>query len=448
MKHRLLLAVAGASAVVVTATACGTSNPNGSSGGGGGTVTVWTISQPSFAQKVAEGLADEFNKQYKGGGHIAITWIGGEAYKQKLAVSMAGHQPPGIFYTFGGELLHQYVNGGDVEDITQELNADQDWKKQYAAKDAFGLATFDGKTYGVPATGPDFELMWQNLVVLRKAGAQQSPATWSQFQDAMAKVKASGVAPIALAGKDLWPEMIWLQYLTLRYGGTQAFDKIKALEPNAWSDPGVLKAAEAAASMAKNGDFASGYNTVTFASGQADQILSSGKAAFQAQLYYDSANMRVYNPKFAASPDYSPFNFPSVEGGKGEPNQLVGQPAEIFAISSRLSAAQKQEALAWLKFETTSQEYNLQFLANNGYTPITAAAAEQLSSGKVPNGTLLKQLYDIGTSAPSFQPYWDQDLPSAVIQPMLTHIGELFDQTITPQQFVDKMNAVLAQQKK
>jgi raffinose/stachyose/melibiose transport system substrate-binding protein len=66
----------------------------------------------------------------------------------------------------------------------------------------------------------------------------------------------------------------------------------------------------------------------------------------------------------------------------------------------------------------------------------------------VPNGTLLKKLYDIGTSAPSFQPYWDQDLPSAVIQPMLTHNGELFDQTITPQQFAQKMNAVQAQQKK
>jgi raffinose/stachyose/melibiose transport system substrate-binding protein len=448
MKGRVFLAVAAASSVALMASACGTSSPKGSSGGGGGTVKVWTISQPSFAQKVVEGLVDKFNKQYQGGGHIAITWIGGEAYKQKLAVSMAGHQPPGIFYTFGGQLLNQYVKGGDVADITQELNADPEWKQQYTAKDVFALATFDGKIYGVPATGADFELMWQNLAVLRKAGAQPSPATWSQFQDAMAKVKASGVAPIALAGKDLWPEMIWLQYLTLRYGGPQVFDKIKALAPNAWSDPAVLKAAEAVASMAKNGDFAKGYNTVTFASGQADQILASGKAAFQAQLYYDSANMRVYSPTFAASPDYSPFNFPTVEGGKGEPNQLVGQPAELFAISSHLSAAQKQEALAWLKFETTSPEYNLQFLANNGYTPITQSAAQELSSGKVPNGALLKKLYDIGTSAPSFQPYWDQDLPSAVIQPMLTHIGQLFDQTITPQQFVDQMNAVLAQQRK
>ena len=68
--------------------------------------------------------------------------------------------------------------------------------------------------------------------------------------------------------------------------------------------------------------------------------------------------------------------------------------------------------------------------------------------GARPDGTLLKKLYDIGTSAPSFQPYWDQDLPSAVITPMLTNIGELFDQTMSPQQFVSAMNAVMAQNQK
>jgi raffinose/stachyose/melibiose transport system substrate-binding protein len=53
----------------------------------------------------------------------------------------------------------------------------------------------------------------------------------------------------------------------------------------------------------------------------------------------------------------------------------------------------------------------------------------------------------MGTQAPSFQPYWDQDLPSAVITPMLSNIGELFDLSITPQEFASRMNDVLAQAK-
>ena len=441
-----LAAVAATLTATAGLAACG--GVGGAASGSGTTITMWTTTQPSSAQQVVNNLIKQFNKTYKGGGHVTIDWIGGEPYKQKIAVAMAGHQPPGIFLTYGGQLFQQYVNAGDVADLTSALNSDPTWKAQYAAKNVFGLATFNSKIYGVPETGPDYELMWENRSVLDKAKVPSAPSTWAEFTRAMAAVKKAGAAPVALAGKDLWPEMIWLQYLTLRYGGTAPFDKIAALKTNAWSDPAVVKAADTVSQMAKAGDFAKGYDTVTFDGGQADQQLSSGQAAFEAQLYYDSANMRVYNPKFAASPDYVPFNFPSVPGGTGDPDQLVGQAAEYFGVSSHLSASQQKEALAWLKFETTSDAYNLQFLADRGYSPITPGAAQKLSSGQVPDGTLLKKLYDIGTSAPSFQPYWDQDLPSAVITPMLTNIGELFDQTMSPQQFVSAMNSVMAQNQK
>jgi raffinose/stachyose/melibiose transport system substrate-binding protein len=442
--RRMLASAVAALAAATSLAACG----GGSGGSGGDAITIWTITQPSSAQQVVVNLINKFNKTYPGGGHVSIDWIGGEPYKQKIAVAMAGHKPPAIFLTYGGQLFQQYVKAGDVADLTSALGNDPSWKAQYAAKNVFGLATFGSKIYGIPESGPDYELMWENKSVLDAAAATSAPSTWDAFQQDITAVQKAGKSPIALAGKDLWPEMIWLQYLTLRYGGTAPFDKIAALKTDAWSDPAVVKAANTVAQLAKSGAFAKGFNTVTFDGGQADQLLSSGQAAFQAQLYYDSANMRVYNPTFAGSADYVPFNFPSVPGGTGDPSQLVGQAAEYFGVSSHLSASAKKEALAWLKFETTSDAYNLQFLADRGYSPITPGAAQKLSSGEVPDGTLLKKLYDIGTSAPSFQPYWDQDLPSAVITPMLTNIGELFDQTMSPQQFVSAMNTVMAQNQK
>lgn len=435
-----LAAVAGA-LTLTSVTACG-----GSSAGSGGDLALWTITQPSSAQQVVEGVIKNFNAHYPGGGHITIDWIGGEPYKQKIAVAMAGHRPPAMFLSYGGQLLGQWIKGGDVADITPELDADPAWKSQYAAKNVFGLASVDNKIYGVPESGPDYELMWQNKAVLSQAGATASPATLPDLLTAIDKVKQSGKEGVALAGKDLWPEMIWMQYLVLRIGGPQVFDKIASLSANAWSDPAVLKAATIVNQMASSGAFAKGFNTISFDSGQADQQLASGKAAFQAQLYYDSANMRVFDPKFAASSDYSPFNFPSVPGGVGDPTQLVGQAAEYFGVSSHLSTKDKKQVLAFLKELTTSEDYNINYLADRGYSPITASAAGELSSGKVPDGTLLKQLYDIGTSAPSFQPYWDQDLPSAVITPMLTAIGEVFDQSISPTDFVSQMNALFAKQ--
>ena len=63
----------------------------------------------------------KFNKTYPGGGHVSIDWIGGEPYKQKIAVAMAGHKPPAIFLTYGGELFEQYVKAGDVADLSPAL---------------------------------------------------------------------------------------------------------------------------------------------------------------------------------------------------------------------------------------------------------------------------------------------------------------------------------------
>ena len=107
--------------------------------------------------------------------------------------------------------------------------------------DSFGVLR---EIYGIPESGPDYELMWENKAVLDAAGATSAPPTWADFEQDIAAVQKAGKAPISLAGKDLWPEMIWLQYLTLRYGGTAPFDKIAALKTDAWSDPAVVKAAE------------------------------------------------------------------------------------------------------------------------------------------------------------------------------------------------------------
>lgn len=444
-----LLAVAG----MALAAGCGsstgsTSAPSGGGASKAGPVVIWTNSQPSSAQSVIASLIKTFNTTYPGGGDVSIDWIGGEAYKSKLAVSMAAHHPPTVFYTYGGQLLDQYIAGGNVADVSSALAGDPTWKSAYTAKNVFGLATYKGGIYGIPATGPDYELMWENAAVLAKAGVSSPPATWPQFAAAVSAIKKTGVSPITIAGKDLWPEMIWMQYLTLRYGGPGVFDAINALKPGSWNNPAILSAATTVQQLAKSGSFEPAFDTVTFASGNSDQLLAAGKAGFQAQLYYDAANMRVYAPAFAASSDFVPLDFPTVAGGTGDPKALVGQPAEYFGVSNYASAAQKKEALAWIKFETTSTAYNTQFLEDNGYTPLTAAGAKALLANKIPDAKLLYKLYQIGTTAPSFQPYWDQDLPSAVITPMLTDIGELFNLTITPQQFVDQLDAVLAQQKK
>jgi raffinose/stachyose/melibiose transport system substrate-binding protein len=441
MSLRKAIAVGTAAAVAVPLLSF-SSSANASSGP---SVVIWTIDQPASVQKVVDNLITQFNKTYPGGGNVSIDWEGnGEAWKTKIAVAMAAHQPPTIFYTFGGALFDQWIQAGDVANLSGVLAADPAWKSDYTARNVWALASYKGGIYAVPANGPDFEVMWENTSVLKKAGLAASPTTWSSLLSDVSKLKASGVTPITIAGNDLWPEMIWMQYLTLRIGGPGVFERINALTPGSWNNPAILAAAADVQKLAKMNAFEPGFDAVTFASGDADRLLATGQAGFEAQLYYDEANMRVYDPSFAASPDYVGFNFPAVPGGTGNPGDLVGQPAEYYGVSSYASSAAKKEALSWLKYETTSMAYNVNYLEDNGFTPITAAAANVLLSGKIADGKLLYSLYKLGTTAPYLQPYWDQDLPSAVITPMLTDIGELFTLTITPQKFVTNLDGVLA----
>src|SRR4029453_16292563 len=128
--RQVLTAAAAAVGAAPSLAACG---GGGASGSGGDAITIWTITQPSSAQQVVVNLINKFNKTYPGGGHVSIDWIGGEPYKQKIAVAMAGHQPPTIFLTYGGQLFQQYVNAGDVAAIHSALAHDPARTHTYAA---------------------------------------------------------------------------------------------------------------------------------------------------------------------------------------------------------------------------------------------------------------------------------------------------------------------------
>ena len=47
-------------------------------------------------------------------------------------------------------------------------------------------------------------------------------ATWDDFLADVTKLKAAGIVPLAIAGKDMWPSMHLWTYLALRIGGGDA----------------------------------------------------------------------------------------------------------------------------------------------------------------------------------------------------------------------------------
>src|SRR5690606_35060643 len=107
---------------------------------------------------------------------------------------------PDIFMARGGGKLADIVEAGQVMDLTDLIDD--------STRDALGTTidafTIDGKVYGMPtAVLPGGIFYSKDLFA--EAGIDAPPTTMTELEEAVAKLKAADVAPIALGAKDAWP---------------------------------------------------------------------------------------------------------------------------------------------------------------------------------------------------------------------------------------------------
>jgi raffinose/stachyose/melibiose transport system substrate-binding protein len=134
------------------------------------------------------------------------------------------------------------------------------------------------------------------------------------------------------------------------------------------------------------------------------------------------------------------MNFPTIEGGKGDPSNTVGNPGQYYSISSKATAAQKDIAK---KFFATSvlDDAEVKSWVDSGSVPIIKGTESVLSQSA--DAEFLKFVYDTSSKAKTFVQSWDQALSPTAAEALLDNIAKLFQLQITPQQWVDSMNGVI-----
>ena len=181
-------------------------------------------------------LADEYTAAHPNV-KINLTVLENEAFKTKLTTLLQAGTPPDLFQSWGGGGLREQLKAGLVKDITADVAS---WASEINPG-ALGMYQVDGKQYGIP-----FDLgmvgFWYNKAQFAKAGITAPPATWDDFLADVQKLKAAGVTPIALAGKDTWTGAFYWAYLAVRECGKAGMDK--AVTTGDWSDPCFVKAGE------------------------------------------------------------------------------------------------------------------------------------------------------------------------------------------------------------
>src|SRR5690606_9997889 len=161
---------------------------------------------------------------------IKATSLENEAFKSKMTALVASGDLPDVYVTWGGGVLKQQIDAGLVKDLTSDASGVLGSMTDVSKKPY----QFDGKTYAVPY---DMGMAgcWYNKKRFKKADIAGPPKTWSEFLDAVRKLKSAGITPIALGGKDKWPGHYYWAYLAMRIGGTQVMEQ--AAKDNDFSGP-------------------------------------------------------------------------------------------------------------------------------------------------------------------------------------------------------------------
>ncbi|GAA3560096.1 extracellular solute-binding protein [Microlunatus spumicola] len=441
-----LAGLAGISATAVgTLAACGGGTQptqpgaGGSAAAGGGAAgsgaSYWFLSgQPQ--QAVREESVKRFNGA-NAGTEIKYTEFQNDAYKTKIKTAIGAGQGPTIIWGWGGGGLREYVKNDQVEDLTSFFSENAALKDKLFPS-AFEAATVDGKIYAMPAETVTPIVFYYNKRAFDKIGAQP-PASWGEIMALVPKFNEAGIAPFSLGGQSRWTNMMWLEFLLDRIAGPEVFQNAFSGKAGAWSDPAVVDMLTKIQDLVKANGFIKGFSSITADSNADLALLYTGKAAMMVHGAWTYGTMKKDGGDFVSSGSLGYMNFPPVEGGKGDPSNSVGNPAQYYSISSKATDAEKTTAKKYFS-TTVLDDTEIKAWADNGSVAIVKGSNASFSGADAP---FLNFIYDTASNAKSFAQSWDQALPAAAAETLLDNIAKLFQLSITPQQWIDNMNKVI-----
>jgi raffinose/stachyose/melibiose transport system substrate-binding protein len=426
-----MVAAAAAVLVAVALGACGSTGPS-RPGGPGGTL-AWAVQ--GGAAKVYADSVERFNQAHPDQ-RIELQTFQNDPYKQKLRVAVGAGNPPDLFFGWGGGVLSSYAKSGNVHDLSPEMSQDPAWSNRFFPN-VMQSVTFDGKVYGVPIRGVQPVVFFLNKDAFAKAGVQP-PKTWQDLLDAIGRFKAAGLTPISLGGASRWTYLMWEEYLVDRLGGPQVIRDVLAGKPGAWSNPAVIQANTMIQQLVDAGAFGSGFASVSYDTGQQSALVYTGKAAMELMGTWDFSSILQSQPAFISSGKLGWSTFPSVPGGAGNPDDVVGNSSNFYSVSEK--SPHQRTAIDYLRTTVMDDKY-VDALIKVGDVPPVRGIESKLAGAD--HGDYLQFVYQLSQNAPNFQLSWDQALQPDQAETLLTNLEQLFLKKITPEQFSAAMNGTL-----
>ncbi|MEU3555143.1 ABC transporter substrate-binding protein [Streptomyces fragilis] len=331
-------------ALVATGCAGGGGTDGEASSGGKVTLTFWENAMPGPGDDYFKAAVKEYQALHP---HVTIKLqaIQNEDFDGKLQTALNSDTAPDIFLQRGGGKMRAMVEAGQVQAL--ELTAAD---RANTGEAAVAGNTIDGKVYAMP-TDTQPEGIYYSKDLFEKAGIAELPKTMAELEDAVAKLKKIGVAPIAVGAKDAWPAAHWYYNFAVRECSQDAMNK--AAESLTFNDPCWTRAGEDLEDFLEVEPFQKGFLTTPSQQGAGSSagMVANHKAAMELMGTWQPGVIAGLTPDKKSLPDLGWFPFPAVEGGQGDPTALMGGGGGYS-----LSKDAPKEAFGFLQFLVTKDQ--------------------------------------------------------------------------------------------
>lgn len=397
-KQVVLLSLVGLLALFTAACGNNSSGSGNAAGDSNETVTLtmmhpWTT--PNIDNDVYKARIADFEKEHP---NIVIKTdeVPSAQYKTKIRTLAAANNLADINVVWPGAELDPLVDGSLLEPINDLMD---NWKAilPESALEGFNV---DGNQYAVPTKQTFVDIVYYNKELLAKVGYNEFPKTYDEFIDMVKKLKAAGITPISLGNKEQWPlQSSYLSIIGDRFTGSDFLPKVLKKEAK-FTDPEFVKALGVIDELSKLGAFNTDANNMDSVQGQ--DYFIQGKAAIHISSSTVDARIRINNK------DGDKFGialFPSVDGGKGDPQKSAGVVQYGIAIKSGLDDKTKAAAEEFLKYFVSEDLYKA--LISNG---VVVPAKVDVPDDASPYLKEMLELTGNGTA-----PVFDSLIPTQVV---------------------------------
>lgn len=416
---RAVAAVAGLAALLA---ACG-----GTGGDGGSdepvTLTWWHngIDEPlnTYFERVALGFeADHPNVT------IENVPVQNEELKARLADALRTGEFPDVFQQWGGGQMGEQVAAGALLDLTDDVTSELELMGGSAAG-----WQLDGRTYGLPFS-MGVEGFWYNRALFEQAGITSPPVLQEDLDEAVRKLRAAGIVPIAVGAGDTWPAAHYWYNYALR--SCEPDTMVAAGTSKSFDDPCFEKAGTDLAAFLATSPFQDGYLAAPAQQGDTSSaaLLANGGAAMELMGHWHPGVMSgLTEDGTGLGADLGWFPFPLTAGGQGNAYSALGG-GDGFSCS----ADAPPECVDFLRY-LLSVDVQTDYAETGAGLPVTQGSEAGVSD---PN---MAALLAFRNKAPYVQLWLDVAYGSKVGGALNDAVAAQFAGTGSAADVVDAMNA-------